>query len=50
MAWTYLFLAGALEICWALALKQSEGFTRLWPSVIFAITAWFSPLPPACSA
>ncbi len=33
MAWGFLFLAGLLEIVWALALKYSYGFTRLWPSV-----------------
>ena len=34
MAWLFLVGAGLLEIVWATALKQSEGFTRLWPSVI----------------
>ena len=34
MAWLALVIAGLLEIVWALAMKQSEGFTRLWPSVI----------------
>ncbi len=34
MAWTMLVIAGLLEIVWATALKESEGFTRLWPSVI----------------
>ena len=29
-----LVCAGLLEIVWATALKQSEGFTRLWPSVV----------------
>lgn len=33
MAWLFLFLAGLLEICWAVGLKYSAGFTRLWPSV-----------------
>nr|WP_279589409.1 SMR family transporter [Sphingomonas leidyi] len=28
-----LFFAGLLEIVWAFAMKQSHGFTRLWPSV-----------------
>jgi quaternary ammonium compound-resistance protein SugE len=32
-AWLCLLLAGALEIIWALGLKQSDGFTRLWPSL-----------------
>lgn len=34
MAWTYLFLAGILEVVWAVALKFSDGFTKLWPSAI----------------
>ncbi|MBV6489149.1 MAG: quaternary ammonium compound efflux SMR transporter SugE [Pseudorhodoplanes sp.] len=33
MAWTYLFVAGLLEIGWAIGLKYTEGFSRLWPSV-----------------
>jgi quaternary ammonium compound-resistance protein SugE len=34
MAWVILVAAGLLEIVWATALKQSDGFTRWWPSVI----------------
>jgi quaternary ammonium compound-resistance protein SugE len=33
MAWIILVLAGLLEIVWAIGLKYTEGFTRLWPSV-----------------
>lgn len=33
MAWIYLLIAGLLEIVWAYFMKQSYGFTRLWPSV-----------------
>ncbi len=33
MAWIYLLIAGLLEIVWAYFMKQSAGFTRLWPSV-----------------
>ena len=33
MAWIYLVFAGLFEICWAVGLKYSEGFSRLWPSV-----------------
>jgi quaternary ammonium compound-resistance protein SugE len=33
MAWVWLGLAGLLEIGWAVGLKLSAGFTRLWPSV-----------------
>ena len=32
-AWALLVLAGLLEIVWAIGLKYTEGFTRLWPSV-----------------
>lgn len=34
LAWIYLLLAGVLEIVWALAMKQSDGFTRLMPTAI----------------
>ncbi|HEX6622871.1 MAG TPA: quaternary ammonium compound efflux SMR transporter SugE [Pyrinomonadaceae bacterium] len=33
MAWVYLLLAGLLEVVWAVGLKYTEGFTRLWPSL-----------------
>jgi len=36
MPWIYLILAGLLEVVWAIGLKYTEGFTRLWPSVITA--------------
>lgn len=34
MAWVYLFIAGLMEIGWAVGMKYADGFTRLWPSVI----------------
>lgn len=34
MAWIYLLLAGLFEIVWAIGLKYTEGFTRLWPTVV----------------
>jgi quaternary ammonium compound-resistance protein SugE len=34
MAWIMLFVAGLLEILWAFAMKQSDGFTRLVPTVV----------------
>ena len=37
MAWIYLVLAGVTEVAWAVGLKQTDGWTRLWPSVITAI-------------
>ena len=33
MAWVVLFIAGLLEVGWAVGLKYTDGFTRLWPSV-----------------
>ncbi|MGY1425162.1 quaternary ammonium compound efflux SMR transporter SugE [Lysobacter sp. A289] len=33
MAWIILLLAGLFEIAWAIGLKYTEGFTRLWPTV-----------------
>lgn len=38
MAWLLLGVAGLLEVVWALALKDAQGFTRLGPSLV-AITA-----------
>lgn len=48
MAWIALVLAGIFEIVWASAMKQSHGFSRLWPSVLtiggmivsFGLLAW----------
>jgi len=37
MAWIFLFIAGLFEIGWAVGLKYTEGFTKLWPSVITII-------------
>ena len=33
MAWTLLIIAGLMEVGWAIGLKYTHGFTRLWPSV-----------------
>lgn len=45
MAWVYLALAGVLEVVWAVALKASDGFTRLVPAAIMAVgiglSFWF---------
>lgn len=48
MAWFALTIAGLLEVVWALAMKQSEGFTRLGPTTVtlvamiasFALLSW----------
>jgi quaternary ammonium compound-resistance protein SugE len=36
MAWLNLVVAGLLEIAWAVGLKCTDGFTRLWPSILTA--------------
>lgn len=43
MVWFLLIIAGLFETAWALGLKYTEGFTRLWPSVgtLIAMTASF---------
>lgn len=38
MAWLILLFAGLLEIVWAIAMKSSMGFTRLWPSIVTITT------------
>ena len=48
MAWATLIVAGLFEVVWAFAMKQSAGFTRLWPSIVtlsamgvsFALLSW----------
>lgn len=46
MAWNCLIIAGILEIGWAIGLKYTEGFSRLWPSVatVCAMIASFALL------
>ncbi len=34
MPWFHLIIAGLLEVAWAVGLKQTAGWTRLWPSLI----------------
>lgn len=38
MSWIYLVIAGLLEVGWAVGLKYTAGFTRLWPSVFTLAT------------
>lgn len=38
MAWVILFIAGLFEVGWAVGLKYTEGFTRLWPTVWTAVS------------
>ena len=37
MAWGNLLIAGLLEVVWAIGLKYTEGFSRVWPSVITGV-------------
>ncbi len=41
LPWLILIVAGLLEVSWAIGLKYTEGFTKLWPSVgtVFALLA-----------
>jgi len=41
-AWTAVIVSGLLEIVFAVAMKYSEGFTRLWPSVLSIATGLLS--------
>ncbi|WP_282027430.1 DMT family transporter [Ruegeria faecimaris] len=38
MPWIFLLFAGLLEIVWAVAMKQSAGFTRFWPTALMAVS------------
>jgi quaternary ammonium compound-resistance protein SugE len=38
MSWIYLLIAGLLEVVWAVGLKYTHGFTRLWPSVFTLVS------------
>lgn len=42
MAWIYLFLAGILEVVWAVGLKYSQNFTKFVPSLVTIIGAFSS--------
>jgi quaternary ammonium compound-resistance protein SugE len=42
MGWLSLLMAGALEIVWILALKYSDGFTRLVPSLVMVVSIGLS--------
>lgn len=42
MAWVYLVVAGIFEIGWAIALKYTEGFSRLWPTALFTVSMLLS--------
>jgi len=38
MPWLMLFFAGVLEVAWAFAMKQSDGFTRPLPTTVMVVT------------
>lgn len=42
MAWMILVVAGVFEVAWAIGLKYTEGFTRLWPSVFTLVAMGIS--------
>ena len=42
MAWLVLLASGVLEAVWATAMDRSDGFSRLLPSLIFAVALLFS--------
>lgn len=48
MSWSYLVLAGVLEVVWAIGLKYTEGFSRLVPSAVtiaaMIASVWFLAL------
>jgi quaternary ammonium compound-resistance protein SugE len=58
VAWLALTIAGVLEVVWAFSMKQSEGFTRPWPSIAtgaamllsFGLLAWSMRLLPLGTA
>ncbi len=37
MAWIVLIVSGSLEAVWATALDRSDGFSQLWPSLLFGV-------------
>jgi quaternary ammonium compound-resistance protein SugE len=38
MPWILLIIAGLFEVCWAIGLKYSEGFTKIGPTIFTLIT------------
>lgn len=42
MAWFYIVAAGLMEVVWAIALKQSQSFSQLYPSLLFIFSAILS--------
>jgi quaternary ammonium compound-resistance protein SugE len=44
MAWLYVIVGGLFETAFAVSLKESQGFTRLWPTLSFAVSVTVSML------
>lgn len=44
MSWITLLIAGLLEIVWAIGLKYTDGFSKLWPSLITIVAMILSVL------
>ena len=42
MGWVYLLIACVFEVTWVVSMKYSEGFTRLWPTVVTLIATLIS--------
>lgn len=42
MEWIFLFIAGLFEAAWAIGLKYTEGFTKLYPSVFTVVCMFLS--------
>lgn len=42
MSWIYLIVSGLLECAWAIGLKYSDGFSKLWPSLFTLVTLTIS--------
>lgn len=38
MSWVILIVSGVLEAVWATALGKTEGFTKLWPTMVFGVS------------
>ena len=49
MSWLYLLCAGVFEIVWAVAMKHTDGFTQLWPSIGVVVAMVISFILLACA-
>ncbi|HRX79804.1 MAG TPA: multidrug efflux SMR transporter [Pirellulaceae bacterium] len=42
MGWVYLLIASVFEVTWVVSMKYSDGFTRLWPSIVTLVATAIS--------